>query len=400
MQRIGAAFLAVIAVVSIAMASVVAPAGTASSAASGNEKGRPPAGQGSAYPLPLGVCDYTIGKTGDPAAFEMAARIGLDGVQVTLVTQGETLALAGEQFRRAFLQAVRKARLPIASFVIGDLNDVPLKNDPRAEKWLSKAIEVAAVMEVKIILVPFFGKGELRGDPDGVDAVVAALKRLAPRAEARGVVLALESYLSAADELEILERVGSPAVQVYYDVGNSQDMGYPILDEIRELGAHIVQVHAKDGKDLYGKGSMDFPAVRQALEGIGYKGWLVIEGTKLPLGVEESIRYDTDYLRGVFGKVGAAADGAEPDPTPTVSIICSQDLETPKLVKDAVPRYPESELRSRTGGLLVAAMVLGVDGRVTNVSILKSIPALDKAVGTYSRTFGIRFSMNIRREQE
>jgi L-ribulose-5-phosphate 3-epimerase len=253
------------------------------------------------YDLPLGVCDWTIGKTGDPAAFEVAARLGLDGVQVSLVPKGDTLALANEAYRRTFLEAVRKARIPIASFAIGDLNDVPLKSDPRAEKWVAKGIEIAAVMDVRLILVPFFGNGELRNDAAGVDAVVAALKRLAPQAEARGVTLALENYLSAADNLKILERIGSPAIKVYYDVGNSQDMGYPILDEIRELGPLIAEVHAKDTKDLYGKGSMDFMAVRRALEGIGYKGWFVIEGTKMPLGVEASVRYDADYLRAVFG---------------------------------------------------------------------------------------------------
>ena len=260
-----------------------------------------PAAQKTAYNLALGVCDWTIGKAGDPAAFGLAARLGLDGVQVSLVPKGDSLALADPDLRTIFLKEARKARIPIASFAIGDLNDVPLKSDPRAEMWLAKAIDVAAAMRVKIILVPFFGKGELRNDPAGVDAVVAALKRLAPAAEAKGVVLALESYLSAGDTLKILERVGSPAVQVYYDVGNSQDMGYPILDEIRELGARIVEVHAKDTKDLYGKGSMDFPAVRTALEDIGYKGWFVLEGTKMPLGVEESVRYDAEYLRAVFG---------------------------------------------------------------------------------------------------
>ena len=218
-------------------------------------------GQKTAYNLRLGVCDWTIGKTGDPAAFDLAANLGLDGVQVSLLPKGDSLALADPELRSVFLTAVRKARIPIASFAIGDLNDVPLKSDPRAEQWLAKGIDVAAAMDVKIILVPFFGKGELRNDPAGIDAVVAALKRLAPKAEARGVVLALESYLSAGDNLKILDRVGSPAVQVYYDVGNSQDAGYPILDEIRQLGSHIVEVHAKDTKDLYGKGSMDFPAV-------------------------------------------------------------------------------------------------------------------------------------------
>jgi len=277
----------------IAVAALAASAGAAG--------GPRPAGQKTGYNLPLGVCDWTIGKTGDPGAFDLASRLLLDGVQVSLVSKGDSLALADPGLRRTFIQAARKAGIPIASFAIGELNDVPLKSDPRAEKWLSKGIEITAAMEVKIILVPFFGKGELRNDPAGIDAVVAALKRLAPGAEAKGVILALESYLSAADHLKILERVGSPAVKVYYDVGNSQDAGYPILDEIRELGSRIVEVHAKDTKGLYGKGSMDFPAVRKALEDIGYKGWFVLEGTEMPLGVEKSIRYDADYLRTVFG---------------------------------------------------------------------------------------------------
>ncbi len=277
----------------IAVAALAASAGAAG--------GPHPAGQKTVFSLPLGVCDWTIGKTGDPAAFGMAAGLLLDGVQVSLVPKGDSLALADPALRRVFLEASRKARIPIASLAIGELNGVPLKSDPRAEKWLEKGIEIAAAMDVKVILVPFFGKGELRNDPAGVDAVVAALGRLAPKAEARGVVLALESYLSAAEHLKILERVGSPSVRVYYDVANSQDAGYPILDEIRTLGARIVEVHAKDTKGLYGKGSMDFPSVLKALEDIGYKGWFVLEGTEMPLGVAESIRYDVDYLRTVFG---------------------------------------------------------------------------------------------------
>jgi sugar phosphate isomerase/epimerase len=249
----------------------------------------------------LGVCDWTIGKSGDPAALGLAGTLGLDGVQVSLVPKGGSLALTDPVLRRSYLEAAQRTGVAIASFAIGDLNNVPLKSDPRAEGWLGEGIDIATAMNVKIILVPFFGKGDLRNDPAGIDAVVEALKRLAPKAEAKGVILALESYLSAGEILKILERVGSSAVQVYYDVANSQEVGLPILDEIRRLRARIVEVHAKDTKDLYGKGSMDFPAVRKALEDTGYNGWLVIEGTKTPLGVEESVRYDTDYLRAVFG---------------------------------------------------------------------------------------------------
>jgi L-ribulose-5-phosphate 3-epimerase len=248
----------------------------------------------------LGVCDWTIGKSGDPAALGLAGSLGLDGVQVSLVPKGDSLALVDPALRRAYLEAAEKTGVAIASFAIGDLNDVPLKNDPRAEKWLAQAIDVAGAMNVKVILVPFFGKGDLNNDPAGFDAAVEALKRLAPRAEKAGVILAVENWLSAGDNLKILERVGSSAVRVYYDVGNSQDAGHPIFNEIRFLGARIVEFHAKDTKDLYGRGSIDFPAVRKAMEDIGYNGWFVLEGTKMPLGVEKSVRYDADYLKTVF----------------------------------------------------------------------------------------------------
>ena len=106
--------------------------------------------------------------------------------------------------------------------------------------------------------------------------------------------------LSAEEHLAIIERVGSLAIKVYYDVGNSDKAGYDIYQEIRQLGGHICQFHAKDFDNLYGKGTIAFEEVRKAMDDIGYRGWLVMEGKQMPLGVEESCRYDCEYLRKVF----------------------------------------------------------------------------------------------------
>jgi sugar phosphate isomerase/epimerase len=259
-----------------------------------------PARGGGSAAIKFGVCDWTLGKAGDPAAFRLAGSLGLDGVQVSLVPRGDSLRLADPGERKAFLEAARASGVAIASFALGDLNEVPLKSDPRAERWLEQALAIAPAMGVRIILVPFFGKGDIKNDPAGTAAVIAALRRLAPQAERAGAVLALESWLSAEDHLTILEAVGSPAVRVYYDVGNSQDAGYDIVREIGLLGRRICEFHAKDTRDLYGKGSMDFRRVRRAMEEIGYAGWFVLEGTKLPLGVEASLRYDIEHLKTVF----------------------------------------------------------------------------------------------------
>lgn len=248
----------------------------------------------------LGVCDWTIGKKASPESFEVAKRIGLDGVQVDFGSGENRLPLFDVELQQNILDEARKHKMEIASLAMGVLNNVPYKSDHRAERWVRQGIEVAEVMGVKIILLAFFGEGDLRNDEQGVNMVVQRLRQIAPDAEAAGVTFGIESWLSAEQHIDIIERVGSSAIKVYYDVGNSHKEGHDIYKEIRKLGPLICQFHAKDYDDLYGKGSIDFKEVRAAIDDAGYRGWLVMEGTKMPLGIEESCRYDAEYLRGIF----------------------------------------------------------------------------------------------------
>ena len=250
----------------------------------------------------LAVCDWTIGKKTDPGSFEIAKRVGLDGVQVDFGSGDNRLPLFDEELQQNMLKEARKQKMEIASLAMGVLNDVPYKSDPRAERWVRQGIDVAEAMGVKVILLAFFGKGDLQKDEQGVNKVVQRLRQIAPKAEMADVTLGIESWLSAEQHIDIIERVSSPAIKVYYDVANSHKAGYDIYKEIRRLGPLICEFHAKDYDNLYGKGSIDFKEVRLAMDDIGYRGWFVMEGTKMPLGVEESCRYDAEYLRGIFPK--------------------------------------------------------------------------------------------------
>jgi L-ribulose-5-phosphate 3-epimerase len=186
---------------------------------------------------------------------------------------------------------------------MGVLNNVPYKSEAATEQWVLDSIRVMRRMKTRVALLAFFGKGDLVDDPAGVTEVIRRLKKLAPRAEAAGLVYGIESWLKAPELERILDAVNSPAVRIYYDVGNMQKVGEDVGAAIRRLGRErICEVHLKDYDDLYGKGSMNFPNVRTALDAISYRGWLGIEGIKTPLGVEPSIRYDVDYLRPIFPK--------------------------------------------------------------------------------------------------
>jgi len=249
----------------------------------------------------LGACDWSIDKMGDPAALDVAKQIGLDGVMVSLGTVADDLHLRQPQVQQQYKDAANKTGLAVSSLAIGELNNIPYKSDPRTVQWVSDSIDVCKAFGVRVVLLAFFGNDDLKGDKAGVDEVVRRLKAVAPKAEKAGVVLGIESWLSADEHLEILERVGSKSVKVYYDVCNSNDRGYDIYREIRQLGKRICEFHAKENGALLGQGKVDFHKVRAALDDIGYRGWLQIEGA-VPPGqpMLESYQANCKFMRGIL----------------------------------------------------------------------------------------------------
>jgi hexulose-6-phosphate isomerase len=128
------------------------------------------------------------------------------------------------------------------------------------------------------------------------DTSRAAIRRLIPAAEKTGVIIALENVWNNLWVLPEFARnfiasFQSPWVQAYFDIGNHVRYAPP-QQWIHTLGSLMKKGHIKDFKlnpDGHGgtwahirEGSIDWPAVRQALEDIGYNGWLSIEDDSLP----------------------------------------------------------------------------------------------------------------------
>lgn len=250
----------------------------------------------------IGACDWSMGHAASIKAFELAREIGLDGVQVSLGVTGDEMKLGTPETQRLFKQAQRDSGVEIASMAIGELNKVPYKSDPHAETWVESCVDVLKALDAKVVLLAFFGKGDIAGDKEGTDEVVRRLKKVAPKAEKAGVVLGLESWLSAEDTLRIMDRVGSTAVKMYYDVRNSTERGYDICKEIRWLGSkNICEFHMKENGALLGQGKVDFERVRDALNDIGYSGWMHIEAAN-PRGAEirESYIANRKFLQRIF----------------------------------------------------------------------------------------------------
>ncbi len=239
----------------------------------------------------------------DPAVLDLAKRIGLDGVELHMGLPKENLPMRRPEVRRLFKEASERLGIAVPSLCIGAMNTVPLKSEPKTGVWLMDTIEACGDFGAKNILVPFFGKGELKMDvPEEIARVVEVMKEAGPRAAAAGVTLGLENTLSADDNLLLLEKISSPGVLVYYDIGNSFTRGRDVPAEIRKLGARrICQFHIKDNPSLLGQGKMDLAAVAAAIREIEYRGWLVLETTSPSGNVEQDTRANLAYLKKVFG---------------------------------------------------------------------------------------------------
>ena len=248
----------------------------------------------------VGVTDWNLRQEGKTEAISLAKRLGFDGVQVSLGVGTEKLPLADPAVQEAYKSESRRAGLPLASVCLNVLHRNYLKSDPLGQRWVSDAISIAKSLGVKVILLPFFGRGALQTQGE-MDYVGDALREIAPAAERSKIILGLEDTISAKDNVRIMERAKSRAVLTYYDVGNSTNNGFNVIEEIRWLGRdRICEVHLKDNPNYMGKGKIDFTAVVDALADIGFDKWAELETDSPTKSVENDMAINLKFIRGVI----------------------------------------------------------------------------------------------------
>jgi sugar phosphate isomerase/epimerase len=253
----------------------------------------------------IGVTDWNLKLEGKIESISVAKQLGFDGVQISIGKGTDKLPLSDPALQKAFLDESKQVGLPIASLCLEILHKNCLNSDSLGQRWVADSINIAKAMGVRVVLLPFFGKCALE-TPAELDRVGDVLKEIAPAAEKAGVILGLEDTISAQDNVRIMDRTQSPAVLIYYDVGNSTNNGFDAVKEIRWLGsARICEVHLKDNPHYLGEGSIDFKAVIDALADIGFDGWAQLE-TDSPASVGVDMRRNLKFIRGLIAARDAA----------------------------------------------------------------------------------------------
>jgi sugar phosphate isomerase/epimerase len=211
--------------------------------------------------------------------FAAGKRVGLEGIEFDIGREPVDghLPLFNAETQKAYLDAAKKNGMAIAGVVLDIFHRHYLKNDPAAVPFIDRGIETARAMKAGVLLLPFFGKAAL-SNREEMGYVADIVKEHADTARKAGIVLGLEDTISAEDNAWMLDRIGSPAVKVYYDIGNSTNNGFNTPKGIRWLGGkRICQVHIKDRGYLGESGRIDVAENLRALSEAGYQGWVNFE---------------------------------------------------------------------------------------------------------------------------
>ena len=156
----------------------------------------------------------------------------------------------------------------------------------RAEDALLRIIEVAGRAGLEHIDLPFVDASAIVSE-EAFRTVEGVLRRAAPEAERRGLILCLEASLEPKRFRALLEAVGHPSVRANHDIGNSAALGYAPAAEFAALGPWISCVHIKDrkrggGTVPLGTGDADFAGAFSALAAAGYRGHFILQAARGP----------------------------------------------------------------------------------------------------------------------
>jgi hexulose-6-phosphate isomerase len=263
--------------------------------------------------------------------FETCKRAGFEGVEVNYALDGDLTPETSDADVKAVGKMARDLGIEISgvcSFLFWpySLTHEDPERRKRGMELAADMIRTAALLGTENLLVvagatyvPW-----LEDEPPVAHEVCArraheAIARLIPAAEKAGVYLNVENifvngYLHSPQEMvRFVDSFDSDRVRVHFDTGNIMLYHFP-EHWIPMLGKRIQNVHVKEYSKRVHEfnlhtfrplldGTTDWPAVLDALEGVGYRSWLTFEYfNPYPHWPETLVDHTSDALDRMLGR--------------------------------------------------------------------------------------------------
>lgn len=263
-----------------------------------------------AHRYQIAVCDWMILKRQKLGAFQLAKDIGADGVEVDMGSLGNRDTFESQLTNAAqcqlFLDKARELGLQIPSIAMSGFYAQSFAERPTVRRMVQDTIETMKRMNVKIAFLPLGVTCDLVNQPELRPAVVERLKTAGKQAQEAAVIIGIETSLTAAEEVKLLDEIDSSSIKSYFNVANAIRNGRDLYAELRTLGKdRICQIHCtnEDGQWLENDPKIDLHKLKQTLDDMGWSGWLVIERSRDandPRNVKKNFSANAAYLKKVF----------------------------------------------------------------------------------------------------
>lgn len=236
---------------------------------------------------------------------QLAKDAGFDGVEINFNFEGEFSAESSDQEIRDIRKLADQIGIEISgvcSFLYWpySLTQNDAERRTHGMKLARKMIRATALLEIENLLVvpgavyiPWLSEAEPVANDVCAQRARHAIQQLVPEAEKAGVYLNMENIFANAfifspqEMVEFVDSFDSPHVKVHFDTGNIMQYQFP-EHWIPILGKRIKNIHFKEWDKRTQEfnlhtfrtlldGTTNWPAVIEALDKVGYQGYLTFE---------------------------------------------------------------------------------------------------------------------------
>lgn len=258
----------------------------------------------------IGLIDLMLLKRQKLGAISLAKELGADGVEVDMGGLGNRPTfdnqLLIDSVRSQFLKTAKELGVEIFSLAMTGYYAQSFCNREEYIRSIEDCIATMKLMNVTTAFLPLGVQCDLKKNPRVRDSVITRLRMAGKMAEKAGVVIGIETSLSAAEEVTLLKQIGSPAIKIYFNFSNPLKERRDLITELKILGKdRICMMHAsnKDSVWLQNDPQINMVQVKQALDEMGWTGWLVVERSRdanKPRDVKGNYGANTSYLKKIF----------------------------------------------------------------------------------------------------
>ncbi|HTH30902.1 MAG TPA: TIM barrel protein, partial [Lacibacter sp.] len=204
----------------------------------------------------IGLIDLMLLKRQKLGAITLTAQLKADGVEVDMGGLGNRPTfdnqLLIDSVRNQFIKTAKENKVEIFCLAMTGYYAQSFCGREEYIRSIEDCIKTMQLMNVKHAFLPLGVQCDIKKNPAVRDSVIARLRVAGKLAEKAGVVIGIETSLTAKEELELLKQIGSPAIKIYFNFSNPLKEGRDLISEIKILGKdRINMIHATNKDSVW-----------------------------------------------------------------------------------------------------------------------------------------------------